>query len=51
MNTENGKTNEPHTFAPNLSQRLDLKSLGGHITLQNLAIYYTRRNIRKQYRN
>ena len=25
MNTENIKTNEPHKFALNLSQRLDLK--------------------------
>ena len=25
MNTENSKTNEPHKFALNLSQRLDFK--------------------------
>ena len=28
MNTESSKTNEPHQFFFNLSQRLDLKSLG-----------------------
>ena len=28
MNTESSKTNEPHQFVFNLSQRLDLKSLG-----------------------
>ena len=27
MNTENNKTNEPHKFALNLSQRLGLRSL------------------------
>ena len=26
MNTENSKTNEPHKFVLNLSQRLDLRS-------------------------
>ena len=35
MNTENSKTNEPHKFALNLSQRLDLRSLNKHVTLQN----------------
>ena len=41
MNTENGKTNEPHKFVINFLQRLDLKSLGGHVALQNLSVYYT----------
>ena len=35
MNTENSKTNEPHKFALNLSQRLDLRSSNKHVTLQN----------------
>ena len=30
MNMENIKTNEPHIFALNLSQRLDLRSLNNH---------------------
>ena len=33
MNTENSKTNEPHKFALNWSQRLDFKSLNTHIYL------------------
>ena len=41
MNTENSKTNDPHKFVLNLSQRLDLRSSNKHITLQNLSIYYT----------
>ena len=41
MNTENSKANEPCKFVLNLSQRLDLRSLNKHVTLQNLSIYYT----------
>ena len=39
MSTENSKTNEPHKFALNLSQRLDLRSSNKHVVLQNLSIY------------
>ena len=38
-----------HKFVLNLSQRLDL--ISKHVTLQNLSIYYTWKNIRKQYKN
>ena len=51
MNTENNKTTEPHKFVLNLSKRLDLRSSIKHVALQNLSIYYTRKNIRKQYKN
>ena len=51
MNTENSKTNEPHTFVLNFSQRLDLRSSNKHVTLQNLSIDYTWKDIRKQYKN
>ena len=51
MNTEDNKTNGPHKFVFNLSQLLDLKSSNKHVVLQNLSIYYTWKNIRKQYRN
>ena len=47
MNTENSKTNEPHEFVLNLSQRLDLRSLDKYVTLENLSIYYLWKNIRK----
>ena len=50
MNTKNGKTNEPYKIASNLSQRLDLKSSNKYVALQNLSIYYTWKNIRKQYK-
>ena len=46
MNTDNNKTNELHKFVLNLSQSSDK-----HVAFQNLSIYYTRKNIRKQYKN
>ena len=51
MNMENSKTNEPHKFVLNLSQRLDLRSSNKNVALRNLSIYYTWKNIRKQYNN
>ena len=51
MNAENRKTNEPHKFVPNLSQRLGLTSSNQHIALQDLSIDYTLKNIRKRYKN
>ena len=47
MNTENSKTNEPHKFVLNLSQKLDFRSLNKYFAFQNLPIYYTWKNIRK----
>ena len=51
MNMENNKTKEPRKFVLNLSQRLDLRGSNKHVALQNLSIYYTWKNIRKQYKN
>ena len=51
LNMENGKTNEPNRFAFNSSQRSDMTSLDKYVTLQNVYIYYTQKNIRKQYKN
>ena len=45
MNTENRKTNEPLKFVLKLSLRLDLKCSNKHVTLQNLSIYDTWKNI------
>ena len=45
MNSENSKTNEPHKFVLNLSQRL--RSSNRLAALQNLSIYYTWKNIKK----
>ena len=50
MNTENSKTNKPYKFFLNLSQRLDLRSSNKCVALQNLSIYYTWKNTRKQHK-
>ena len=49
MNTEN--SNESHKFVLNLSQGLESRSSDQIVALQNLSIYYTWKNIRKQYKN
>ena len=41
MNTNNMKTNEPHKFAFNFSQRLDLKNSIKHVALESLPICFT----------
>ena len=51
MITKYSKTNEPHKFVLNLSQRLNSRSWKKHVALQNLWICYTWLNIRKQYKN
>ena len=51
MNAENSKTNESGKFVLDLSERLDLRSSDKYIDRQNLSIYYTWKNIRKQYKN
>ena len=51
VNMQNSKSNEPHKYILNLSQRLDLRNSDKHVALRNLSIYYTWKSIRKQYRN
>ena len=46
LNTENSKTNGSHKIVLNLSQRFYLGSSNKHVALQNLAIYYTWKNIK-----
>ena len=50
MNSENSKTNESNKFVLN-SQRLDLRNSYKHAALQNVYIFYTWKNIGKQYKN
>ena len=51
MKTENSKMNKPHKFILHLSRRLNLRSSNKLVAFQNLSVYYTRKNIRKQYKN
>ena len=50
MNTENSKTNESCKLILNLSQRLHLRSSSKHVALQKLSVYYTLKNVRRQYK-
>ena len=49
MNTENSKTNEPHRFRLDLTDKLNLKNSNKNIALANLSIYYTWKNIKSEY--
>ena len=51
MNTENSKKNEPHRFKLDLTDRLNLKNPNKNMALANLSIYYTRKNIKSEYKN
>ena len=47
MNTENSKTNEPHRFKLDLTDKLNLKNPSKNIALAN----YTWKNIKSKYNN
>ena len=51
MNTENSKTNEPHRFRLDLTDKLNLKNPNKNMALVNLSIYYTWKNIKTEYNN
>ena len=51
MNTENSKTNEPHRFKLDLTDKLNLKNPKKNMALANLSIYYTWKNIKSEYNN
>ena len=44
MNTENSKTNEPHRFKLDLTNKLNLKNPNKNMALANLSIFYTWKN-------
>ena len=41
INTENSKTNEPHRFKLDLTDKYNLKNPNKNMALANLSIYYT----------
>ena len=51
MNTENSKTNEPHRFKLDLTDKRNLKNPNKNMALANLSIYYTWKNIKSKYNN
>ena len=51
MNSENSKTSKPHVLILKLTNKLDLRIGEKIITLSNLSIYYTWKNIKISYNN
>ena len=51
MNTGNSKTNEPHRFKLDLTDKLNLKNPKQNMVLANLSIYYTWKNIKTECNN
>ena len=49
MSIENSKTSESHRFKLDLTAKLNLTSPKKNMTLANLSIYYTRKNIMSEY--
>ena len=50
INTENGRTSEYHVLLLNLTNKKDLRS-EKTVTLSNLSIYYTWKNIKSSHNN
>ena len=51
MNTENSKTAESNRFRYNFTNKLNLKNSNTNISLANISIYYTWKNIKSDYKN
>ena len=51
INSENSKTSKIHVLKLKLTSKLDLRIDENVITLSNLSIYYTWRNIKSSYNN
>ena len=50
-NTSNSKINEPNKFIYKFTGKLNLKNPTKNMTLANLSICYTRKNIKSEYNN
>ena len=51
MNTANSKTKHSNKFVYNFTDKLKLKNPNENITLANLSIYYTWKNVKSDYNN
>ena len=49
MNSKNSGISDPHRL--NLTDKINWKRSGEHVALSNLSIYYTRKNMKKSYKN
>ena len=51
VNNENSRTNEPHRFKLDLTDKLNPKNPNRNMALANLSIYYTWKNIKSKCNN
>ena len=51
MNSNNSQTSKPHVSILKFTDKLDLKRGESRITLSNISIYYTWKNIKSSYNN
>ena len=51
MNSKNSRTSEYNIFVFKLTDKLDLRRGQKSVTLSNLSIYYTWKNIKSSYNN
>ena len=51
INTENSKTNESNRFIYHFTDKVNLKNSNKNITLANLSMYYTWKNVKSSYNN
>ena len=51
MSSRNSKTNEPNRLKYDLIDKLDLRNPNKNMTLANLSIYYTWKNVKSSYNN
>ena len=51
MNSKNSKRSKPYKFKYNLIDKLDLRNHNKNMTLSNLSIYYTWKNVKLIYKN
>ena len=51
INSKNSKTSDPHRLLLNIPDKIMLKRSDTYVALSNLSISYTRKNIRKSYKN
>ena len=51
MNSENGKTSDPHRLLHDRADKINLKRSDKFVALSKLSYYYTRKNIKKSCKN
>ena len=51
MNSKNSKISEPHLLIFKIAEKIDLRRAVKSISLSNLSIYYTWKNIKSSYNN